>query len=339
MFDAFIAAPLLLALVCAAASIAKWNHTGDLRAAATLLRLPKAAISAARFVPIVEAVLAVGLVIVPWPAVFTVVSALTLGLMLLYTAVIGWGLTLTPRPSCGCFGRIGHPVTSDSLVRNVVLSLLGVASVVWGFGGNSVPLGVWRGGWPVVAWLVALVATGAVVRWIVSERVPVAPPSHEHASPYPVGGHGSVGSEERPEEFEEYVRVEIPAVMLLQDDRPVTLRRLAESRAQLLIWVTCGCTRSFEAVERAAAWRESLGAVLDVRLVSTMPPETTEQQFVTAVEWLYDPDEAAMRTIGMRRDPAALLLGADGLVAGGPVEGLDELDDLVRQIEEQLAAS
>lgn len=331
MVDAAIAAPLLLVVVLASASAAKWKQPDELVSAARLLGLPGPAVKASRHVPIVEAVLAVGFLLSPWPASLAFAAA-TLGLMLAYTAVIARGLSLTPRPSCGCFGRIGHPITANTLVRNVVLSVLGVVALAWTAAGGSVPVALWQGGWPLMAWLLALMATAAVVWWIVSERVPVPVISSQAPHVTAPGDAGPVGADRD----DDYVREPIPPIMLVQDDTPVTLRALAAQRAQLLVWVTCGCGRSYEAVDLAARWSALIPAI-DVRMVSTRPLEVSRAMFPSVEAWLVDPGAGAMRALGMAADPAAILLGADGLLAGGPVEGLGELTEFGDLIAEQLS--
>lgn len=315
--------------------MAKWRHPEELTSAARSLRLPSAAVASARFVPIVEAVLAVGLLVSPWP-VFPVASVASLGLMLAYTAVIARGLTMTPRPSCGCFGRIGHPINASSLVRNVVLSIVAVIAVAWGVAGSSVPAALWLGGWPMVGWLLALAVTAAVVWWIASEAN-AAPATT--ATPTPVTDASSEMNRQVADgdgDVEDYEREPIPPIMLVQDDKPVTLRSLAEKRAQLLVWITCGCGRLYEAVELVARWSAEMPAI-DVRLVSTQTEELSRGLFPSVDSWLLDPGAGAMMALGMRSDPSAVLLGADGLLAGGPVEGLSDITEFGKLIAEQLS--
>ncbi len=119
---ALATAPLLLAAVLVAASVAKWNARDSLVSATQLLRLPAVLNRPVRWLPPIELALAIALVVAPVSPAFIVVSAAVLALMLAYTAVVARGLTFDPRPSCGCFGAVGSPITGDTLARNVVLA-------------------------------------------------------------------------------------------------------------------------------------------------------------------------------------------------------------------------
>jgi hypothetical protein len=52
---------------------------------------------------------------------------------------------------------------------------------------------------------------------------------------------------------------------------------------------------------------------------------------------LHDPRRWARETLGLDGTPAAVLLGADGLLAGGPVSGRDEVVAFVDEIAGELA--
>ena len=123
----------------------------------------------------------------------------------------------------------------------------------------------------------------------------------------------------------DYERSPIPHQVLIDaEDGATSLRRLAATKAQLLIWVTCGCGRSHTVTEQASRWRESMPQI-DVRLVTTLQPTQTAEVFAAYGErFLHDPDGTAFAALGFTGDPGAVLLGADGLLAGGPVSGLDD---------------
>lgn len=329
MIDALVAAPLLLAAVLLLAAQAKWNNRPSLVSATRLLKLPSALEGPVQWLPPIEALLGVALVVLPWAPALTVIAALTLGLMLAYTAVVARGLTFSPRPSCGCFGTIGAPITIDTLVRNVVLSALALAAVLWGAHGHTVPGTLVPGNRTTWAWLGALAVTAAIARWVVGERRPHVPSYTGHQQPTPPPAP-------EPADPNDYVRQEIPPLMFLDGDKPVTMRGLARERAQLLVFITCGCGRSHEAIALAREWRERMPA-LDVRAVASVPMSFELGGFDWPHAWLRDPDAQAWGSLDIAGDPMALLVGADGLLAGGPVAGVADLTAFGEEIAEALA--
>src|SRR5690625_7397539 len=54
---------------------------------------------------------------------------------------------------------------------------------------------------------------------------------------------------------------------------------------------------------------------------------------------LHDPQFSAREVLGAKTAPSAVLLGADGLLAGGPVTGGRGVIEFVDEIQEQLAAA
>ena len=327
MPSALLSAPLLLAAVLAVAAHAKWRRRDSLVSAARLLRLPGWVAGPVRLLPPVELALAVALVATPWAPAFAVVSLGTLGLMLAYLGVVARGLTLSPRPACGCFGDVGSPISGSTLARNLVLSAVAAGGLAWALAGNTVPAALLRADAATWAWLAAAAASGAIAWWVAAEHVetPDAP------------GLAVAESSHPDPDADEYLREPIPPLMLVEGALPVTLASLARTRAQMLIWVTCGCGRSQEAVALADGWQATWPQV-GVRLISTLSPDVTERMFPGERSWLFDVDGQALRSLGRGADPVAVLLGADGLLAGGPVWGLAEVRDLGDAIAEQLAA-
>lgn len=331
MIDALVAAPLMLAAVLLLAAKSKWNNRDSLVSATSLLGLPAALHKPVRWIPPIEAALGAGLLVLPWAPAFTVVAAVTLGLMLAYTAVIARGLTIKPRPSCGCFGTVGAPITADTMIRNVVLSILGVLAVVWGAGGHTVLGALVQGSRATWSWLVALAVTAAITRWVVGD----GQPQWVQAGRIPTIQHAPAAPPE-PAGPDDYLRERIPPLMFLEGERPVTLTGLARERAQLLVFITCGCARSHDALALARQWREQMTAI-DVRAVASVPMTFGLEGFDWPHEWLRDPDGQAWRSLGVGGDPVGLLVGADGMLAGGPVTGVAELTEFGEEIAAALA--
>ncbi|WP_180349086.1 TlpA family protein disulfide reductase [Tessaracoccus massiliensis] len=146
-----------------------------------------------------------------------------------------------------------------------------------------------------------------------------------------------------PETVEEdeldYVRSPIPdGVVLDPDGAPSTLRQLAGEKAQLLVAVDCLCPPARMAMDSVVGWQEKL-PMLDVRLVlpfRMQPGRLTPEQERLA---LYDHGGLATRSLGATGQVAAVLLGADGMLAGGPVHGIDEVRGFVDDIADEIAAA
>ena len=137
--------------------------------------------------------------------------------------------------------------------------------------------------------------------------------------------------------LEEYVRAPIPdAVLLRPDGEPVTLQQAAAQQAQLLVTINCLCAPARQAIARVEEWQKRL-PVLEVRLVPSIRPKSADV-FPPEVERtaLYDHAGVAARALGATGQVAAVLLGADGMIAGGPVSGIDEVAQFVADIEAQL---
>jgi hypothetical protein len=340
VITAAVVAPLVLAAVLAFAALSKVRHPDSVLSSMRLLKLPAPLIKRplAQAFPWAELVLAGGLLLAPagWP--FTVVGVATALLFFTYWGLIARGLTMTPRPSCGCFGTIGQPIRPATLVRNTVLLLLAavvLATALAGESSLSLAADLDRGDW---WWLLASAATAAAAGLVIDSERPRHPALQQPPPSQPTPQAAT--SDEVPGEdgLLDYERSPIPSQLLIDaDGDPVPLRRLAAQQAQLLLWVTCGCGRSHTIVEKAAQWREAMPQI-DVRLVSSMAPESTKQTFESyGEEFLHDPDQTTFVALGFRSDPGAVLLGADGLLAGGPVAGLEEVQEFVDDIVEALA--
>lgn len=141
---------------------------------------------------------------------------------------------------------------------------------------------------------------------------------------------------EEPQELD-YVRRPIPNAVLLDDGgAPHTLYEMVAERPQLLISIDCLCASARTAVEQLARWQERL-PILDVRLVTQFRPQegalTPEQERMA----FYDHVGLASRSLRLQGQVSAVLLGADGMLAGGPVEGVDEVTAFVDDIAEEIA--
>lgn len=161
-----------------------------------------------------------------------------------------------------------------------------------------------------------------------------AAPRPESASPEPEPEPAPEAAVE--DDVADYQRTPIPdAVLLRPTGEPVTVRRLAAERARLLVAIDCLCAPARESINRLAEWQERL-PILEVGLVvpfQLKPGTLTPAQEAVS---FYDHEALASSALGLHGKSSAVLLGADGLLAGGPVHGLDEVEAFVADIESQL---
>lgn len=135
-----------------------------------------------------------------------------------------------------------------------------------------------------------------------------------------------------------YERTEIPRVVVLDEGEPRTLHELTSQTAALLVSINCLCGTSREAAASVAGWRERLPQ-LEVRLLSSVKPDSLPADVRPADAVAYDHGGIAQAALKLQGSPGAVLLGADGLLAGGPVDGVADIEQFVTDIEEQLSAA
>lgn len=342
---AFVLAPLVLAAVLAASGWAKRRAVASTESVLRLLRLPAALQRrwVAQALPWGELVLAGLVVLLPAGPGQQLAAAATLLLMLAYWVVVARAMTFDPRPSCGCFGEIGDQrITARTLARNTVLVALAVVYLGWALADESV-LGTLTDGSQAPLW-VAGAAVAALVTWFIVAGPPAEPHDHDLADLYAQAvarsrSHAPAASKADPEAEDDYVRTPIPAALLTDPEgRNHTLAELARARAQLLVFVNCYCGTTAAALRAWPGYRSRLPEI-DVRLVfAGVAPRTVGDGTDVSDAWT-DHGAVAAGHLGLSGSPAAILLGADGLVAGGPVSGNDEVDAFVEEIAEAFSGA
>ena len=148
---------------------------------------------------------------------------------------------------------------------------------------------------------------------------------------------GVLASDQEPTESIDYVRSPIPvAVLERQPGEFVLLPDLAHERGVLMLYVSpsCGgCTQVVAAVDDYASRLPELDVVVVVASrdsVRTLPESVQARAVV-------DVAHSLRHSLVLSWVPAAALLGTDGLLAGGPVFGVDIIngmvDDVVHEFE------
>lgn len=326
---AWVTAPLVLAGVLGFSAASKAGRGSALHRIIANLHLPAWVLPGwlARAIPAIEVALALGLV-APWLPVFALAGAGALALVVAYWALIARGLTITPRPECGCFGQAGdHRISWRTLLRNTLLVAAAGAAVSLASSGRTV--------WSLLStasagdrtWL-ALTTVACLLTGLVLAGSRVEAPGEDVDVP-------AVGAEAPADGDDDYVRVPTPQLVLHDPGSgPVTLHELSAGRAQLLVFVNCYCVSTKEVMADIEGWHERLDLV-DVRLVFSVP---IAEQFVgpPPPRTLVDHRGLAWQALGLRRSPSAVLLGVDGFLAGGPVSGPVEVQEFVEVVDETL---
>ena len=329
-----LSAPILLSITMLISGLAKLGAREGTQDAMRSLRLPLPTMhaSVASVLPVTEIVLALAIWI-PAPPLQVLLTGLVAALMLTYLVIIARALTFEEQVHCSCFGTLASPTVSrTTLVRNVLLSVLGLLAVVAAASGAmttllvQAPMGLIGLG---LALLAAIVLTAVTIGGSFAE--PDATPS---AAPAPA----AAGVDE--DELLDYERSPIPAAVLQQPDgRLITLTQLTAQRAALLVFVTEGCGPCERVLDHAEEWIGELEQTLQVRFVFSRPLDQLRERTTDRVEGhaLHDLQFTARTALGGTSAPSAVLLGADGQLAGGPVNGGSAVVEFVQEIRQQLA--
>lgn len=224
--------------------------------------------------------------------------------------------------SCACFGA-RRPVTRVTIVRNIWLLIVatGAAAVIWvnPLWGGALVAAATDGGW-IIGLAIAAVTAG-VILWPDGGTEPPTIESHE------TGGEA--------DELD-YLRRRTPAVpVTLADGSVISLRELASRRPILLLAVSELCGSCTPVIESAPEWRALLPEI-DVRFLLTRLPGVSRLTEFDEPQSLHDPDGYVRASIQDWPTPTAVLLGADGLLAGGPVSGDRAVAEFVLDVYETL---
>ena len=324
----------LIALTLLVSGIAKAKDPQSTVTGIQNLGLEK--ISPTRLVSLVlpwfEIALAAVLLLSPVRLPAVIASGLALVLMLFYTVVIARALATGRTAGCNCFGSESNaPVSRYTLIRNVALLLAAAgahaSALKGGTGVVSTLLGLGVSGWTWVVGAALIALTMEAVRR--GDALAQPEPQAQVILPEPV-------YDENGEEL--YVRMPIPhAALYLENGRHTNMRALAKNQARMLVFVSATCAGCVKFLKTMSSWQERLPQVALHPVYSSLESLQTSRNAGTLPEGLtplIDPGARANFGNGV---PLAVVLGADGLIAGGPVAGKEEVEALLTDIEAQFA--
>ena len=248
------------------------------------------------------------------------VTVAVLMLMLAYTALVARALGFDEPVSCSCFGSLGrHEIDRTTLGRNLLLATLAGAGVWFALDGGSAPAAVGdldAAGWSAHAAAAAAAATAILVVGVSS------PPEFAAGS-----------------DLIDYERQPIPyGVLTLPDGRSTTLAEVATTQARLLVVLNSTCSPCLRIAERLDDWAAQLDPVVGVlALYPHAPPADT--RLLHAPDLVVLEPELNVSRLLSRGTPSAVLLGADGYLAGGPVAGEDNVAEFIEDVLAELSAS
>lgn len=313
--------PLVLAAVLIASGIAKLRHPDDL-AGWTQMGVPARLRRPWLLSVHPWAEVALGTALAVLGGVLGLLAALIgLALMVAYLVMVARVVSGKEDASCSCFGT-RKSVTRVTVWRNAWLTLVaaGAVAVIW-------VLPLWGGTFAVGAWwwmlgLAVAAATVAFVMWPEPER-PTAPASSASAVP---AADGEL----------DYMRTRTPAVpVTLADGDVISLRQLTASKPLLLLAVSETCGSCDGVIARIEEWRDRLPEV-DIRFLLQAPPESSRLTSDAEPQTLHDVHGYVRESIAQWPTPTAVLFGTDGMLAGGPVSGDEQIAGFVDDMDDAL---
>ncbi|WP_337333001.1 MauE/DoxX family redox-associated membrane protein [Microbacterium bandirmense] len=320
--------PLLLAAVLIASGVAKLRRPDDLAGWADL-GVPAVFRRTwlLKFHPWGEIVLGLALALLGG-LLGELAAIVALALMIGYLVFVARIVRSGADASCACFG-VRKRVTGATITRNAWYVALAatVAATTWAnplWGGPLMALSGDR--WLWALGLLAAAITVAITMWPTPEETSTADP-----------GISEVAGAPASDDDLDYIRSRTPAVpVTLAGGELTDLRTLSMTgRPLLALQLNPGCGSCVDVYESLDEIRATLPEV-SVRLLLSQDPGDSAWTETGEPESLHDPHRYVSQSIGTSRTPSAVLFGLDGLLAGGPVTGAQEIQSFVGDIYESL---
>jgi thiol-disulfide isomerase/thioredoxin len=311
----------LLAVVFIVAAIGKLLDLEGSRRALVEFGMPsRAARVGGVLLPVAELAVAVAMLLVPtarWGAAGAFL------LLLAFSAGIARAMSRGEAPDCHCFGQIhSEPAGSSALVRNAVLSAASAFVVLTGPGPSlDSALGTLHGA------QIALVATSALAAvlavavaqlWADRRRLRAELNAAQAAELPPGLPRGTSAP-----------AFELAAVR----GTAGSLAGLSEQAGPtVLVFLSTGCGPCQTLLPSLAHWQDALSG--SVTVAAIFEGARDEVGRVSAEHELSpvlaQKEQETFELYALRATPSAVLIGADGTIAGAPAEGVTAIEALVR---------
>jgi thiol-disulfide isomerase/thioredoxin len=320
----------LLAVVFTVAAVAKLLDLPSSRLTMAAFGVPPSlAGKAGNALPFAELATAVLLIIEPTAQVGGVAA---LVLLIAFIAGISYSLAQGRTPDCNCFGQVAsEPISSGTIIRNVVLAAIAVPVVANGSGSSLLAWTGSRTAAEYIAILSALAVIAAAVTVLQTRRK------------YQTLEAGVEGLRRRvgvlPRDLPVGTRApsfELPDV----EGKPVTLESLcARGRPVVLLFVgpNCGpCARLFPELAR---WNTALADDVTFAVISNggLPGEQIAEHLrpVGDVIALVQEGQEIADSYRVLATPTGVVVNSSGMIASASAGGVDEIEALVRVVLER----
>ncbi|MGI5952621.1 MAG: MauE/DoxX family redox-associated membrane protein [Brooklawnia sp.] len=336
MTTVLVAIALVISVVLVWSGVAKLKQPDSMAEAMKSLKIPAMlsgrAIQIA--VPWLELALAAALLVTGgiWQIIAWVGAVLLFGV---YMWVIARALSSDEQANCNCFGVDSAPVDRDTLARNVLLlaaSGLGLAGAVLRPAAVVTKLaGIGWEGW------VGLVAIAVLIglAWFIAREASASSTGEAHPASADPTGQLQLGELES-EDPEDYIRKPIPhAVLEGEPGEYLLLPNLARERGVVLFYVSTSCGSCEQILSGMDDYVSRL-PMLDVYVVVYSRAALAKLPESVQPRAMVDVAGSVQASLELTWVPGAVLLGADGLLAGGPVFG-EAIDQLIDDVVEEFA--
>ncbi len=340
-----LVAALTLSGVFGLAGITKLRDLQGTRTAVRAFGGPVAIVPVIALVlPLVEIAVAMSLLV---PMTRVVGAAGALGLLVLFSVVIGVNLARGKKPECHCFGQLhSAPTGWKTLARNGLLGSIATGLLVatrnesgpspsgWVAARNATELGLIVG---VIGAATLILAIGASFLALTRAygRVLLRLEATEKAlqdAGIEIATDGDAGMSELG------LDPGSPApqfAMQLSNEEPVTRDELlAPGLPLLLVFTSPGCGPCHALLPAVARWQRELDGRLTVAVASAGEPEAIRGQEIehSLAAMLVDTDLALSEKYLTTGTPSAVLIAPDGTIASYVAAGTDEIEALVEQV-------
>lgn len=320
-----LACALAVAGVFGVAGVAKLAHPQVLQRSLTASGLSeRLARWGARTVPIVEVIVAIGLIATPTRRVAAVAA------VLLLMAFSGWVLAQLlrgRRASCGCFGSLGRTeVTYRTLLRNVAL-LAGATTatatpVSWEQAARAADTGALT--------LALMVAVGGLTAALVASiRLQLQLVRRYGEVLLALEAPRDPSASTREHRAADSVVTEVDG-----DALPLSSLWAGAERGAVLVFSDPHCATCLALLPEVARWSSRLSGVGLAVVSPSMPARKERGAAGDSIRWLVDGQRRAFEALAIRGTPSAVLVGRDGHVRER-VEGAPAVAALVRSLATQ----